>query len=416
MKNINFHLVPKFLLLGLFLFPILPLNVSAILLILNLISATFQFYTNLKENSTQKVNIPLPAILLMSLGITYLLFFIISDHPDVAWFHFEKKLAFIGAPLLFYLFRKSNFQIDITYVFKIYLLAANLLSLITLIVFIYSFFQFDLNEDNFAFTVRTLNEKVTKLHPTYLGLILFSATFISVFLLESKKHSHPKTLLVISTLLTMIGAILSGARAPLVAFFLGFIYYILQHKIIPLNLKLTSFLGILILGLIMLKTPILGDRFQGLIQAFQLDLSTLNAVDAIQRYWVYACNYQIIKENWIVGVGTGNVQNHLNFCYQIVDAKIALEQDLNTHNEYANIWIGTGISGLILFLSFLISIWIKFKFWISRTIIIVFATVCLTENLLERQQGVFFFTLFFSLLIFYEKSLRSQYVKSPTSN
>ena len=43
---------------------------------------------------------------------------------------------------------------------------------------------------------------------------------------------------------------------------------------------------------------------------------------------------------------------------------MALFNDLNAHNEYANIWIGTRILGLSVFIGFLISFWTKVKSWL----------------------------------------------------
>ena len=111
----------------------------------------------------------------------------------------------------------------------------------------------------------------------------------------------------------------------------------------------------------------------------------------------------MIKNFWFLGVGSGEIQNHLNLCYQLIGANLALSNDLNAHNEYANIWIGTGILGLSVFIGFLISFWTKVKSWLPRSILLMFSIVCLTESLLERQQGVFYSALLFSLFIFYSK-------------
>jgi O-antigen ligase len=117
------------------------------------------------------------------------------------------------------------------------------------------------------------------------------------------------------------------------------------------------------------------------------------------RYGIYNCVSIILKENWILGVGPGNVQKKLDNCYSSYTYKNYDDYskiEYNSHNQYLDIWLKYGIFGLILFLVFLL--------WGTKNIdllygifIFIIMAAMLTENIFDRQVGVVFFTFFNSL-------------------
>ena len=112
------------------------------------------------------------------------------------------------------------------------------------------------------------------------------------------------------------------------------------------------------------------------------------------RLGIYHCSLEVIKQNFLFGAG-GELQNKLNGCYGEIGINRLQEKNINTHNEYFNIFAGLGIFGIMIFLLLII---LSFKSAKSDPYQLMFlglfCLVCLTENLLSRQQGVFFFALF----------------------
>ncbi len=82
-----------------------------------------------------------------------------------------------------------------------------------------------------------------------------------------------------------------------------------------------------------------------------------------------------------------NFYAHYNY------STIGLEH--NAHNQYLQVWMESGIFGLI---AFLLCLGMGlFKLWENPgyvCFILIFSLMCLTESIGERQKGVVFFTLF----------------------
>ena len=130
------------------------------------------------------------------------------------------------------------------------------------------------------------------------------------------------------------------------------------------------------------------------------------------RYGIYHCVSFVLKENWIMGVGPGNVQKKLDNCYAGYTYKNYDDYtkiEYNSHNQYLDIWLKYGIFGLVLFFVFLLWGIKNMNLYYGIFIFIIMAAM-LTENIFDRQIGVVFFT-FFNTLFFinrkdhFEKSI-----------
>jgi len=120
------------------------------------------------------------------------------------------------------------------------------------------------------------------------------------------------------------------------------------------------------------------------------------------RVGIYKCVYGLAKDNWILGYGPGNTQEVLNDCYAL-DSPVLLKKIYNSHNQYLDVLLKTGIFGLLVFLSFLIINYVKAKEnknFIVTYILIFYGIIFLIENILLRQSGVI---LFYFFLTFFNK-------------
>tara|TARA_B100000795_G_scaffold267108_1_gene251362 strand:+ start:1623 stop:2858 length:1236 start_codon:yes stop_codon:yes gene_type:complete len=120
------------------------------------------------------------------------------------------------------------------------------------------------------------------------------------------------------------------------------------------------------------------------------------------RVGIYKCVYGLAKDNWILGYGPGNTQEVLNDCYAL-DSPVLLKKIYNSHNQYLDVLLKTGIFGLLVFLSFLIINYVKAKEnknFIVTYILIFYCIIFLIENILLRQSGVI---LFYFFLTFFNK-------------
>ena len=111
--------------------------------------------------------------------------------------------------------------------------------------------------------------------------------------------------------------------------------------------------------------------------------------------WKYSS--EIIADNFIFGVGLGDMQDELQEVYIENDFELGYSYKFNSHNQYVQTALGLGLIGLlafsfILFYAFQTS-W-KSQDWLFFSFILLFALSCITESMLLRQKGAIFFAVF----------------------
>lgn len=118
------------------------------------------------------------------------------------------------------------------------------------------------------------------------------------------------------------------------------------------------------------------------------------------EFWKAALG--IIKENFWLGVGTGDVNNTFLEQYEKINSPLDSHNRLRAHNQYLEITVALGIIG---FFSFIFCLF--FPVWLNRknlnyfyvAFLIIALTSMLTEDTLETQAGVTFFALFNTFLL-----------------
>jgi len=120
-----------------------------------------------------------------------------------------------------------------------------------------------------------------------------------------------------------------------------------------------------------------------------------------ERILIWKTSFEIIRENFLFGVGTGDIKDELMRKYNEKKMTTAYNLKLNAHNQYLQSFIATGFLGFIIFLSSLILpaiIAIRQKNIIYLMFIFLVAFNFLFESMLEVQAGVVFYAFFNSLL------------------
>jgi len=130
-----------------------------------------------------------------------------------------------------------------------------------------------------------------------------------------------------------------------------------------------------------------------------------------ENYWtgltsrlaIWHCTWEIIEDNMIIGVGTGDVKNELFAKYKEKNFYHGLERQYSTHNQYLMVWLSSGLTGLVFFL--LMLFYPAYLAWRNgNTLYLVFLLIMivafLTENVLYRNPGLMLYGIFNSLLAF----------------
>jgi len=245
-----------------------------------------------------------------------------------------------------------------------------------------------------------------ELHPTYISLwFLYSVLYMLDFLVGKFRELNKQIifLVIIGQIILLFTTILLSTRMTLIAFIVAIIVY----SFYKIKNKLTKFLIILVI----LITTIISVFNVSYLRARLIDEfkvtkleppvdQTHNSINI--RVGIYHCSFKVLKPNWLIGVGAGNVQKELNICYNKFNTDVYQKTNYNTHNQYLHIFIASGIIGLVLFL-FLFYYQIKLallnKDYLYLAFTILLFISFLSENILVRINGVIFFALFNTLFI-----------------
>jgi hypothetical protein len=116
------------------------------------------------------------------------------------------------------------------------------------------------------------------------------------------------------------------------------------------------------------------------------------------EYWKTAL--AIIKENPIIGVGTGDVNDQFLSKYDELKSPLTEERRLRAHNSYLTETVSFGLFGLLFFITWILYFLyqqVKFQQLFGLVFILVAIVTFLIEDTLETQMGVTFFALFYAV-------------------
>jgi hypothetical protein len=150
--------------------------------------------------------------------------------------------------------------------------------------------------------------------------------------------------------------------------------------------------------------PGLRTQVEDFIISYQryADLQDPNSSSMVQRFEYWRTSLLLIRQNPVLGVGTGDLPNAFEEQYRKMNSNLAMQNRLRSHNQYLSITVGLGIIGLawFMFVMFYPSIktgnfnnYFYFIFWI------IFMISMLTEDTIESQEGVTFYVLFTALML-----------------
>lgn len=247
---------------------------------------------------------------------------------------------------------------------------------------------------------------LTRTHTTYQGLwIVFCLFYLGKKIRKLKKRAYKflssLVFLTLTAWLVMITPKMPIVGGFLSLFFVFVLFFKGSKKSRYIFLSVTAFTIVLLFAT---KNPI-KIRFQ---EYYTTGFSILKNENNVSNYnstnvrnGIYFCDFTILKQNILFGVGVGDVQDKLNYCYtDILASKIYTWRTYNSHNQFLFFAISSGILG---FLSFLTLLFVIFKKSIQQKKPLLFFTISLvsfvfcTENILERSDGVLFFSLFITL-------------------
>ena len=418
-------------------FPILSFKIRSLVTILWSLIGIILFFNN---KTKKKLKIDIWSFLLPFLFLCFSLIY--SKNLQYGFALLLKMLSLIIFPFIFYLHR--NLFIGKTIKRILYLFVFSVLFLV-IFQMIQVFIDFEYLNQNITLNEIKINgfnsmseisqsklEQIrirrfrnfiiekSNTHPTYQAMWIVFALYVLLSKALKLKGLLIKCLMLLVLLVLSVWLYFLSARMPLIAMFLSLsltLFIFFKHtKKKKLIFGLT--IPLLLILLMFFKNPFstrIKEYHQNGFSIPKEKFNSKNFNSSNVRNGVYFCDFNLIKRNYIKGVGVGDIQDKLNDCYfSEVRAKVYTWRDYNSHNQYAFFWISSGVFGLLFFLFLIIFLLynsLRKKNSILFFLICFVSLIFLSENILERSDGVVFFSFFIALLYF--NNLKENNISKP---
>jgi len=212
--------------------------------------------------------------------------------------------------------------------------------------------------------------------------------------------------LVLLVIFCSIMVYLLFSRTGLISLFLVlFVYFLifvfnLKNKILKLAMLLFIVMFVVAGGFVFSQNGRMKNTYVQL-KKFLANPSDVSKND--DRLFIWGLSLDIIKENPIFGVGTGDSKDELMIKYEENQMEDALKARLNVHNQFLETTIQLGLAGLmslmlIFFWSFAMAI--RKHNTMLALVLSVNALFLLFESVLNTQTGVYYFVFVISALLF----------------
>ena len=134
---------------------------------------------------------------------------------------------------------------------------------------------------------------------------------------------------------------------------------------------------------------------------FKKGYGNINESSGIKRLFLWKTGLELIAQNPLFGVGTGDVKKSFNKRLQADNSPLA-KTGLRAHNQFISIAVAFGIAGLLFFVFVLFYPMIKSRAYdfLFLTFFIAYFFSMLWEDSLETQIGVTIFAFFYPFYLF----------------
>jgi O-antigen ligase len=159
--------------------------------------------------------------------------------------------------------------------------------------------------------------------------------------------------------------------------------------------------------------PTLRTQWREMIDFSDNNTVPLDTDQSLGRAWggksirmaLWKCSWDIIKENWATGVGTGDVQDALQAAYEKRKFYFASRYNrYNSHNEYIQETLAYGILGLIVFAGCLLVPLVLYfngpEYRLYSLFLLMFIIIGFSESIFELNKCIILYSFFNSIFAF----------------
>ena len=253
-----------------------------------------------------------------------------------------------------------------------------------------------------------MNISAALMHPGYYSnYLLFALILLALQMMRARPRIAWPDMLSGALLLFALFILLSKTALFCLGVFLLYIGWKVTARLNPLPLRIGLFAGtFLILLLLAFRLPPLASRLQ----------ETLGETAAVQpahllignstgsRLAAWSLEWDLITRKPWLGYGTGSANPELLNALQREGYTNLVIHGMHTHQQFLHTWLDLGLPGLLLLTAWLsvllLSMLGRHGDETGRWLFLLLAINLLTDDMLEIQAGMVFFTFFLMLIIY----------------
>lgn len=332
-------------------------------------------------------------------------------------FELDKKITMLAFPVAFWIIRGELNKVRRDNILKGYLAGITLCGVVSICLGLYNSTNIVDGEIVFRTAVNDIayERGYSFFQQATQGGNYFFGTYISPFIkynyygwylsvgcliaVHFGLRSHKKFLYLAACIFLFCMLILSDARGPLLSFLVSMLFVVTLAVRNKAAKVFFPFLLIFILTILFIS-PRTSLLFADLKHSFtNVNYDSHESTEL--RLFVWYSAFQILKDNWLTGVGTGDRENTMLEMMKDKN-KLAFEMKLNAHNQYLEATIMFGVIGLctlIVLIGAPLKRGLEGHHYIFSTFLLIMALNMLFESILQVFQGIVFYTFFYCLFI-----------------
>lgn len=247
------------------------------------------------------------------------------------------------------------------------------------------------------------------IHPGYFAIYMVTAVVILLDSLADKEakntvgtRSWISILIVFCSIMVYLLFSRTGLIALFLVLFFYFILFVFRQK--SKLLKGALLMGVALFTIAGVYVFIHNGRMKNTYSQIRKYVNNPSDVSKNDdRIFIWGLSINIIQENLVFGVGTGDSKDELMEKYQEKQMEEAMKARLNVHNQYLETTIQLGMLGLLSLLFIFTSAFYRAaKRHDKKLALVLFvnALFFLFESVLNTQTGVYYFVFVISVLLF----------------
>lgn len=199
-----------------------------------------------------------------------------------------------------------------------------------------------------------------------------------------------------------------------------FFVYLIRAKIINIRNGILTFVGVTSLLLFVLSLPAPRARFIGMYQAMikSSDTDHQSHESTRLRFAAIDAGYNIGKENFWFGVGTGDLSTEMSDYYKENNVQGAYILNISPHNQFLRTFVMYGFVGLVSLVAIFVMMTIqaaknKNGLYLTWTFLVI--ALFAVEDMFLIQDGVIYFAFFSSFFIFDNNAIKTILIKEKNN-